>query len=73
MTISYHPGKANVVASALSKLYMGSSAHIEEEKKKVNQRCANLHSWECVYWTLIKWNSGDEWGRVYLFDSNKVE
>ena len=28
-----HPGKANVVANALSRLSMGSVAHIEEERK----------------------------------------
>ncbi|KAH0670724.1 hypothetical protein KY285_025700 [Solanum tuberosum] len=33
MSVLYHPGKANVVADALSRLYMGSVAHVEDEKK----------------------------------------
>ena len=31
----YHPGKANVVADALSRLSMGSVAHVEEERKEL--------------------------------------
>ncbi|KAH0691243.1 hypothetical protein KY285_018431 [Solanum tuberosum] len=35
MSILYHPGKANVVADALSRLFMGSTAHVEEEKREL--------------------------------------
>ncbi|KAH0675767.1 hypothetical protein KY285_023568 [Solanum tuberosum] len=35
MCILYHPGKANVVVDALSRLSMGSTAHVEEEKKEL--------------------------------------
>ena len=35
MNVSYHPGKANVVADALSILSMGSVAHVEEERKEL--------------------------------------
>jgi len=35
MSVHYHPGKANVVEDALSKLYMGSVAHVEEERKQL--------------------------------------
>src|SRR5688572_1241028 len=35
MSILYHPGKANVVVDALSRLSMGSTAHIEEDKKEL--------------------------------------
>ncbi|KAH0661218.1 hypothetical protein KY284_026149 [Solanum tuberosum] len=35
MSVHYHPGKANVVADALSRLTMGSVAHAEEERKKL--------------------------------------
>ncbi|WMV08666.1 hypothetical protein MTR67_002051 [Solanum verrucosum] len=35
MSILYHPSKANVVVDALSRLSMGSSAHIKEEKKEL--------------------------------------
>ncbi|WMV13735.1 hypothetical protein MTR67_007120 [Solanum verrucosum] len=31
----YHPGKANVIVDALSKLSMGSVAHVEEERKEL--------------------------------------
>ncbi|KAH0683182.1 hypothetical protein KY290_021771 [Solanum tuberosum] len=37
MSILYHPGKANVVADALSRLTMGSTAHFEEDKKELAQ------------------------------------
>jgi len=35
MSILYHPGKANVVADALSRLSMGSTAHVEKEKREL--------------------------------------
>lgn len=35
MSVLYNPGKANVVANALSRLSMGSVAHIEDENKKL--------------------------------------
>ena len=35
MSVHYHPGKANVVADALSRLSMGSVAHVEEERKEL--------------------------------------
>ena len=31
----YHPGKSNVVAGALSRLSMGSVAHVEEKRKEL--------------------------------------
>ena len=34
MSVHYHSGKANVVVDALSRLSMGSVAHVEEERKK---------------------------------------
>ena len=33
MSVHYHPGKANVVADALSRLSKGSVAHVEEKRK----------------------------------------
>ena len=35
MSVHYHPGKANVVAVSLSRLSMGSVAHVEEERKEL--------------------------------------
>ena len=35
MSFHYHQGKANVVVDSLSKLSMGSTAHIDDGKKKL--------------------------------------
>ena len=35
MSVHYHLGKAIVVADALSRLFMGSVAHVEEERKEL--------------------------------------
>lgn len=35
MRVHYHPGKANVVADALSIRSMGSVANVEEERKEL--------------------------------------
>ncbi|XP_069145508.1 uncharacterized protein [Solanum lycopersicum] len=35
MSVHYHPGNANVVADALSRLSMGSAPHVEEQKKEL--------------------------------------
>ena len=35
MCVHYHPGKVNVVADALSRLSMGSVAHVEEKRKEL--------------------------------------
>ncbi|WMV51142.1 hypothetical protein MTR67_044527 [Solanum verrucosum] len=35
MSVLYHLGKANVVADALSRLYKGIVAHVEEKKKEL--------------------------------------
>ena len=37
MSILYHPGKANVVVDALSRLSMGSTAHFVEDKKELEK------------------------------------
>ena len=36
MCIFYHPGKANVVANDLTMLSMGSTIHVEEEKRELS-------------------------------------
>ena len=33
MTILYHPGKANIVVSALRRLSIGSTIHVAKEKR----------------------------------------
>ena len=35
MSVLYHPGKANVVADALSRMSMGSVLHVAEGKKEL--------------------------------------
>ena len=46
MRVHYHPGEANVVAHALSRLYMGSVAHVDEESKELVNDVHNFLSWE---------------------------
>ena len=38
----YHPWKANVVADALSRMTMGSTNHIEDEKKELAKEVKRL-------------------------------
>ena len=40
--ILYHPGKANVVANALSRKSMGSLAHISEQKRELTKELRQL-------------------------------
>ncbi|WMV55014.1 hypothetical protein MTR67_048399 [Solanum verrucosum] len=42
MSVLYHPNKVNVVANALSELYMGSVAHIEEAKQDLDPILVDL-------------------------------
>ena len=42
MSVLYHPGKANVMANALSRLSMGSISHVEDSKKKMAQEIHQL-------------------------------
>ena len=42
MNVHYHPGKANVVADALSRMSMGSTTHIEDEKKELAKEVHRL-------------------------------
>ncbi|KAH0682820.1 hypothetical protein KY285_022215 [Solanum tuberosum] len=44
MSILYHPGKANVVVDALSRLSMGSTTQFEEDKKELPRMCIDSHT-----------------------------
>ena len=44
MSVHYHPGKANVVADALSRLSMGSVAHVEGKNKGASNGCSQACS-----------------------------
>ena len=35
MNVHYHQGKANVVVDSLSRMSMGSTTHVEDEKKEL--------------------------------------
>ena len=37
MSVIYHPGKANVVADALSRITMGSVSHLDEAKNDLTR------------------------------------
>ena len=50
MSILYNPSKANVVVDALSKLSMGSTTHVKEQKRELAQDCTYLHVWESNLW-----------------------
>ena len=42
MSIIYHPGKGNVIAVSLSSLSIGSTAHVEEEKRDLDKDVRRL-------------------------------
>ena len=37
MNVHYHPGKANIVADALSRMRMRSTTHVDDEKKEIEK------------------------------------
>ena len=55
MSILYHPGKANVVADSLSRLSMGSTAHIEEGRRELAK---DVHRLACLGVRLIDFTEG---------------
>ena len=46
MSVHYHPGKANIVADALSILSMGSVAQVEKKRKELVKDVHILLAWE---------------------------
>ncbi|WMV46305.1 hypothetical protein MTR67_039690 [Solanum verrucosum] len=55
MSVHYHPGKVNVVAYALSRLSMGSVAHIKEER---NELAKDVHMLACLRVCLMSITNG---------------
>ncbi|KAH0720184.1 hypothetical protein KY290_005094 [Solanum tuberosum] len=53
--VLYHPGKANVVADALRKLFMGTVAHVEEEKNELEK---DVHQLACLGVCLTDTSNG---------------
>ena len=58
MSVHYHPGKANVVADALSRLSMGSIAHVKEEMKELAKDVHRLAHLDSSEWVSIFIGSG---------------
>ena len=54
-SMHFHPGKINLVADALSRLFMGSVAHVEEERKWVSKGCSHAFLLRSSYYENIKW------------------
>ena len=50
MNVHYHPGKANVVADALSRMSMGSTTNIEDKNKEMVNDVHSLTSL-CISFT----------------------
>ena len=50
ISVHYHPGKANVVDDTLSRLSMGSVAHVEEKRKELVK---DVHRLACLGVRLI--------------------
>ena len=42
MNVQYHPGKANVVVDSLSRMSLGRTTHIEDEKKELAKEVHRL-------------------------------
>ena len=59
ISVHYYPGKENIVADALSRLFMGSVAHVEEEgdNEGCSQACS-LGSSLCGY--IGEWFNSSE-------------
>ena len=64
MSVHYHPGKANVVADALSILSFGSVAHVEG-KKGASEGCSQACSLgSSPYEHIRQWCNSSEWGGI---------
>ena len=53
MNVHYHPGKANVVADALRRMSMGSTSHVENERKSWRKMYTYWLDWVCGWLTLL--------------------
>ena len=54
MSIPYHPGKSNMVVDAVSRPCMGSTAHIDEEKRELTNDAHRHARLEVRVMNLIK-------------------
>ena len=55
MNVHYHQGKANVVVDSLSRMSMGSTTHVEDEKKELVK---DLHRLAGLGVQLVDFTSG---------------
>ena len=58
MSVLYHPGKANVMADALSRLSMGSVAHVENDNIELVQE---VHQLDRLGVRLFDSSKGNVW------------
>ena len=71
MSILYHQGKANVVVDSLSRLSMGSTAHVEEEKKDLATKTCTPTSH--TYRFHKRMNSDNQWVESSLVSKVKEQ
>ena len=62
MSFFYHLPKANVVVDSLSRLYVGSTTHLEEETKVLEKYVKTYMLRSPTYGFHKRRNSGDKWG-----------
>ena len=58
MSVLYHLGKANILVDALSRMSMGSVAHVDDSKKKLTQE---VHHLSRIGVRLVDIDEGDIW------------
>lgn len=57
-----HPGKANIIADTLRRLFMDSTTHVQEEERELEKDVHSVHDREFNNGFHIRRNSGHEWG-----------
>ena len=64
MSVHYHPGKANVVVDALSRLSIGSVAHVKEERKELVKDVHRLALLGVRLMSISNSGVSSEWGKI---------
>ena len=66
MSVHYHHGMTNLVADALSRLSMGSVAHVEEERKELVKDVHRLARLGVRLMSISDSGNSSEWGRIFF-------